>query len=101
MSLTDDLEYLQAPGRTQEQVLGFIAAKLANIEEHQGTDFVRLNNHEKSINKIEKRCAEKVGTRQCPPVEKRWSWKEVGAAIALIATAIAAAIVAAVKVLNA
>jgi hypothetical protein len=100
MSLTDDLEYLQAPGRTQEQILGFIGAKLARIEEHQGTDFARLNNHEKAINKIEKRCAERGGTGQCEPVKDRWSPAKIATIAVIVATAIATGVLAAVKVLS-
>lgn len=100
MSLTDDLEYLQTPGRTQEQILGFIGAKLSSIEEHLRTDFARLNNQEKSIARIQKNCAEKVGTGLCPPVKDKWPLGKIASVAVIVAVAIVTAIVAAVKVLG-
>jgi hypothetical protein len=99
VSLTDDLEYLHSPERTPEQVLSFIAAKLSSIEEHQSTDFARLNNQEKAINRMEKRCAERTGTGRCEPAKDKWPLGKIATVAVVVATAIAAAIVAVVKVL--
>lgn len=55
--LTDDLEYLQAPGRTEGQRWAWLAGRLDQMGRNLDTDFTRLNNHERAIDRMEKRCA--------------------------------------------
>lgn len=75
MALTDDLEYLQAPERSDVQRWGWLAGRLDKFEEHQVEDYQRLGEHSKKIVTLEKRCAECNGQIK----RSRTLWKAVGA----------------------
>jgi len=57
MGLNEDLDYLQSPERTSAQRWGWLAGRLDKLDRNSENDFARLNNHEKQLDRIEKRCA--------------------------------------------
>jgi len=56
-NLIDDLEYLQSPDRTEVQRWAWLAGRLDQLTRNADTDLLRIDNHERQLDKIEKRCA--------------------------------------------